>query len=74
MGSTTFFTTRVWFEMPHNVQRVVRDGEDGGQLALIEAVNLDRAAERFGRLVIAGGDHEIVPTATQARVRGMQVR
>jgi hypothetical protein len=73
VGSSSFFAKRVWFEMPQNVQRVLRDGEDGGELALIETFDVEWTAQRFGRLVIASGDHKFVETAIEARIRGMHV-
>lgn len=73
VGSSTFFAKRVWFEMPHNIQRVLRDGPDGGEQALIDAVDLDWVSTRFGRLVIASGDNKFVEAAMDARVHGMHV-
>jgi len=63
-----------WFALPqHGIRRLVRGGHDGADLALLEAIDLDHYARRFGRLVIASGDHAFTPLAQDARRRGMTV-
>lgn len=73
VGSGSGFAREAWFVLPSRIRRVVRDGKNGGERALIEAVDVDQIACRFGRLVVASGDHEFVELAMEARVRGMHV-
>lgn len=63
-----------WFALPASgIRRLVRPGVDGADWALLDAVDLARDAARFGRLVIASGDHVFAPLALQARDAGMRV-
>ena len=63
-----------WFALPASgLQRVVRDGPDGADLAALSALDLPHAATRYDRLVIASGDHAFAPVAEEARSLGMAV-
>lgn len=50
-----------------------RSGEDGADLALIEAMNLRVVADRFGRIVIASGDRIFAAHAACLAARGLEV-
>jgi len=52
---------------------VVRSGVDGADLALIEVLETERIEQRFGRVVIASGDHIFVPVTKQLREAGVDV-
>lgn len=73
VGSSRFFARRTWWMLPECIQRRVRDGQDGGELAILDEVDLDHLAERFGRLVIASGDGRFAELAATARSRGVHV-
>lgn len=53
-------------------QKVIGFGPDGGELALIRAIE-DQTLDEFGCLVIGSGDAEFVPIAWKARSLGMTV-
>lgn len=73
VGSSRFFARRIWWTLPEGIQRRVRDGQDGGELAILAEVDLDHLVERFGRLVIASGDGRFAELAAAARSRGVHV-
>ncbi len=73
VGSSRFFARRTWWMLPDGIQRRVRDGQDGGELAILDEVDLDHLVERFGRLVIASGDGRFAELAADARSRGVHV-
>ena len=73
VGSSRFFARRTWWMLPAGIQRRVRDGKDGGELAILDEVDLDHLVERFGRLVIASGDGRFAELARAARGRGVHV-
>ena len=50
------------------------DGPSGGERAVIAALDLRHAAERFGGLTIGSGDHEFVDLAVDATRLGLRVR
>ena len=54
-------------------QLLARDGKDGAEIAIRDAVNIRHAAERFEVLVIASGDHFFTQMARQAHMRDMYV-
>ena len=74
--ATSSHVARVaWFALPATgMQRLVRDGQDGADLALVEAVDIDHAATRYGRMVIASGDHAFTDLALDARAHHMRVQ
>lgn len=73
VGSSRFFARRTWWMLPEGIQRRVRDGQDGGELAILDEVDLDHLVGRFGRLVIASGDGQFAELAATARSRGVHV-
>ncbi|KRA37927.1 hypothetical protein ASD81_04375 [Nocardioides sp. Root614] len=74
VGSSHIFASRAWFVLPvQGVQRRARSGQDGGELAILADVDLDHAAKRFDRLVIASGDGMFTEAANQARRHGLHV-
>lgn len=74
VGSSSIFAKKAWFVLPATgVQRRVRDGQDGGELSMLEDFDLPTYAARFFRLVIASGDGIFAETATRARDYGMHV-
>lgn len=54
--------------------RIGDNGPDGADHALLDAVNVQRIARRYDRLVIASRDHIFAPLAREARALGMTVR
>lgn len=52
---------------------VIRSGADGADLALIEVLETERVERRFGRVVIASGDHSFVPVIKRLREAGVVV-
>lgn len=52
---------------------VVRRGVDGADRALLEAAPAAWVAERFGRVVVASGDHAFAPLVADLRARGVTV-
>jgi hypothetical protein len=74
VGSSHGFASLAWFILPaQGIQRVVRSGQDGGELAILAGVDLAHAANRFDRIVIASGDGMFTDTATTAREQGLHV-
>jgi hypothetical protein len=74
VASSSYFAKKAMFEMAGpGVQLRVRDGKDGAELALMDAVDIEHAARRFGQLVIASGDGIFTDLALRARDLGMQV-
>lgn len=55
-------------------QIVVGKGKDGADNALIRALDLDLAAERYGELCIVSGDNAFCAIAHPARAAGLHVR
>lgn len=55
-------------------QIVTGKGKDGADMALIEALDLGRAIERYDELVIVSGDHLFCEVAHPARKAGLPVR
>ena len=55
-------------------QIVTGHGKDGADIALIETLDLNHAAERFDELCIVSGDHAFAPIAHAARQRGLRIR
>ncbi len=51
----------------------IRSGADGADLALLEAIDEARAAERFSRIVIASGDGIFAPVAAALATGGVEV-
>lgn len=63
-----------FFALPAAIQRIVgRNIPDGADLALIEAVDIDWAARRFGQVMVATGDGIFTDTARRLHERGLQV-
>ena len=54
-------------------QLLAKDGPDGAELAIDDAVDLAHAATRYTTLVIVSGDHYFTRLAHDARRRGMHV-
>ncbi len=53
---------------------VVGKGKDGADAALIEALDLELAAERYVEVCIVSGDHAFCAIAHPARAAGLSVR
>ncbi|SOD73510.1 hypothetical protein SAMN05892883_2803 [Jatrophihabitans sp. GAS493] len=60
-----------WFALPRTVRRLVGYGINGADHALLDALDPDHAAARFGRVVIGSGDHIFAPTLYGLRLRGV---
>ncbi len=54
-------------------QLLAKDGPDGAELAIDDAVDLAHAATRYTTLVIVSGDHYFTRLAQDARRHGMRV-
>lgn len=52
---------------------VVRSGVDGADLALIAVLETERIEQRFGRVIVASGDHIFVPVIKRLRDAGVEV-
>ena len=74
VGSSHGFASLAWFILPdQGIQRVVRSGKDGGELAILAEVDIAHAASRFDRIVIASGDGMFTEAAATARKHGLHV-
>lgn len=74
VGSSHLFAMRAWFVLPdQGIQRRIRSGKDGGELAILADVDLDHAAGRYERLVIGSGDGMFTEAAKAAREHGLHV-
>lgn len=74
VGSSHLFASRAWFVLPpQGIQRCVRSGKDGGELAILAQFDLEHTAARFDRLVIASGDGMFATTARMARNCGLHI-
>lgn len=73
VASSSYVAKTVWFALPQNIRRLVRDGRDGADLALMDDLDLPHASSRFSRLVIASGDGGFTSTALAARAAGLSV-
>ncbi|WP_338481343.1 NYN domain-containing protein [Rhodococcus sp. DN22] len=63
-----------FFGLPQSVQRIIGDnGPDGADLALLDAVDIDWSAKRFGQVMVSPGDHIFTGTARGMKAAGMQV-
>src|SRR5689334_7230896 len=60
VGSGPEYAAMAWFLLPAGIKLVVREGRHGGERALLDVFDVDHAAARFERLVIASGDHAFV--------------
>lgn len=74
--ATSSHVARVaWFALPATgIQRLVRDGQDGADLALIDAVDVPHAATRYGRISLASGDHAFTQLVLEAKSHRMRVQ
>lgn len=68
-----YFARDALFALPSWVQRRVRHGRDGADLALLDSVDVAHARRRFSRMVIASGDGAFAPLAEDAARAGMEV-
>ncbi|MEI2809528.1 MAG: NYN domain-containing protein [Nocardioides sp.] len=57
-----------------SAQLLAKDGPDGAELAIEEALNIAHAAARYGTLVIVSGDHFFTSLVHDAHRHGMRVR
>lgn len=74
VGSGPELAAVAWFALPATgVRRIVGQGVDGADRALIGDIDLDMLARRFNRLVIVSGDGAFAELATSARSRGLAV-
>jgi hypothetical protein len=74
VGTSHLCAQRAWFILPaQGVQRRVRSGTDGAELAILADLDLTHAIDRFDRLVIGSGDGMFTPTARAARGQGLHV-
>ena len=65
---------KAWFALPATgIQRRVKRGHAGADLALVDSLDLRRDPSRFGTLIIASGSHIFEPVARAARQAGMGV-
>ena len=61
-----------WFGWP-DARRLVRSGVDGADMALIEVIERENLAMRFGRVVIASGDGIFAVPAAKLQEREVEV-
>jgi hypothetical protein len=62
----------VWFGWGE-ARRVVRSGRDGADLTLIQIVDTENVAARFGRVVIGSGDRIFAEPAARLQSLGASV-
>jgi len=74
VATSSHAAKRAWFALGDSpVQRLVRDGVDGADKALLEVASPDEIARRYRRVTICSGDHAFAPLARDLRSRGVQV-
>jgi hypothetical protein len=74
MGASLTFANPAVAALPvHGVRLVVSASQEWPQAALIDSVDVDHLARRFGRLVIASADGKFAGLARAARERGIYV-
>jgi hypothetical protein len=74
VGASHLCAQRAWFILPtQGVQRRVRSGKDGAELAILTELDLSYAISRYDRLVIGSGDGMFTPAARAAREQGLHV-
>ena len=74
VGVNHLCAQRAWFILPiQGIQRRVRSGKDGGELSILDDLDLGYTAGRYDRLVIGSGDRMFTHTARAARDLGMHV-
>lgn len=62
-----------YFGWPTSAQRLMRSGENGADLALLEAYTASEIASKFGRVVIGSGDGIFTDLAIHLTALGRQV-
>jgi hypothetical protein len=74
VGASAFSAQRAFFALGDTpAQRLVRNGPDGAELAILDAVSPEELALRFRRVVIASGDGRFAPLARSLRDLGVEV-
>lgn len=74
VASCSLFAKNAWWVLPRTgIQRRVRDGADGADLALLDELDVAATARRFERLVIGSGDGVFAAAALEAREAGLHV-
>lgn len=72
IGCASYTGRNALLAIQDNVRFIWRNGEDGGENALMDMVDPGWAARRFEWVVIASGDGGFVPWVRQARARGIK--
>ncbi len=62
-----------WFGWPTTARRLVRSGRDGADLALLDVLEHESVATRFGHVVIASGDGIFAMPAARLQAAGIGV-
>lgn len=62
-----------FFALPSNIRRVIgANSPDGADIALLNCIDIDWAAENFGQVVIGSGDHIFALLAKRLRHTGLR--
>jgi hypothetical protein len=72
VASSHFTAAQTWFGWG-SARRLVRSGPDGADLALIEVIETEKIATRFGRVVIASGDRIFAEPAAWLQAQDVDV-
>ena len=73
LASSHCCAAAVWFTWPDGVRRLLASGPDGADNALLAVLASERAAERFGRVVIGSGDGIFAEAAARLQAVGREV-
>lgn len=74
VGSGPTAAPIAWFALPGRCRRVLGRGIDGGERAILRAVDPDWLAQHFGRVVIGSGDRLFSELARQLVALGVVVQ
>ena len=73
VASSHFTAVQTWFGWGGGVRRLIRSGPDGADLALLEVLETERVATRFGRVVIGSGDRIFAEPAAWLQAQDVDV-
>ena len=73
IASSHICARSVWYGWPTEARRLIASGPDGADNALLAVLATERAAERFGRVVIGSGDGIFATAAARLQASGADV-
>lgn len=74
LASSRLAATNSWWAFPQGIQRLIKDGPDGAELAVLEALDVSQAAQRYDEVVLASGDHLFADLVQDFQRRGVTVQ